>query len=216
MSLPLPPPREQGLLVNTVQRLPRYVLLLRELLEHAKSPELQAHARARAPEQGDGDAGGAMVHAVEAALEKIKGVTGRVDSRVGDAERRQRAMVVARDVLKRDDLVAPSRALLREGPLTKLRRDKWGARCHRSSRQAFLFNDKLVLHAEGQACARPTPSQPSPSQPSPPQLHGATLESTPGLARSHPDRPRTSRGSAPACSTSTRSSSSPTACATRP
>ena len=50
-----------------------------------------------------------------------------------------------------------SRALLREGPLTKLRRDKWGSRCHRSSRQAFLFNDKLVLHAEGQARARPTP-----------------------------------------------------------
>ena len=73
-----------------------------------------------------------------------------MNSSVGDAERRQRAMAVARDVLKRDDLVAPSRAMLKEGPLTKLRRHKWGSQCHRSPRQAYLFSDLLVLHTEGQ------------------------------------------------------------------
>ena len=81
-----------------------------------------------------------------------------MNSRVGDSERRQRAMAVARDVLKRDDLVAPSRAMLKEGPLTKLRRHKWASQCHRSPRQAFLFSDMLVLHTEGQRARAANPN----------------------------------------------------------
>jgi hypothetical protein len=177
----------QGLLVTTVQRLPRYVLLLRELLQHATVPGVATLPSGSPPETArpEGEPGAAVasstgtVHAVEAALEKLRDVTvlpysrtrapqrgparcpllpllprargaGRGGGRVGDAERRQRAMAVARDVLKRDDLVAPSRAMLKEGSLTKLRRHKWASQCHRSARQVFLFSDLLVLHTEGQ------------------------------------------------------------------
>ena len=51
-------------------------------------------------------------------------------------------------MLRRDDLVVPSRALLREGPLTKLRRGAWGSSApHSSRRHAYLFSDIFVLHA---------------------------------------------------------------------
>ena len=45
---------------------------------------------------------------------------------------------------RRDDLVAPSRAILKEGALTKMRRHKWASQqCHRSPRQASLCNALL-------------------------------------------------------------------------
>ena len=49
---------------------------------------------------------------------------------------------------RRDDLVAPSRAILKEGALTKMRRHKWASQqCHRSPRQASLCNALLVVHS---------------------------------------------------------------------
>ena len=69
----------QGLLVTTVQRLPRYVLLLRELLQHATVPGVVATLPSGSPPEGKAGAAEASstgtVHAVEAALEKLRDVT---------------------------------------------------------------------------------------------------------------------------------------------
>jgi hypothetical protein len=130
-------------MMNMTQRLPRYELLLREL-EKLSNKMLVTQATGAEP-----SAEKELQEAVKAALENLRERTASMNSGVGDAERRQRAMQVARDVLKLEDLVAPNRKLLKEGQLTKLRRDKLSAPCHRSERRAFLFSDLLVLHVEG-------------------------------------------------------------------
>lgn len=74
----------QGLLVTTVQRLPRYVMLLRELLQLASVPGVVATLPSGSPPEiarTEGEAGAAVasstgtVQAVEAALEKLRDVT---------------------------------------------------------------------------------------------------------------------------------------------
>ena len=69
----------QGLLVTTVQRLPRYVMLLRELLQLASVPGVVATLPSGSPPEGKAGAAEASstvtVHAVEAALEKLRDVT---------------------------------------------------------------------------------------------------------------------------------------------
>ena len=62
-------------------------------------------------------------------------------------------------MLRRDDLVAASRSLLREGGLTKLRRSRWTneTRPHASRRAAFCFSDIFVLHAADSESARILP-----------------------------------------------------------
>lgn len=92
----------QALLVNTVQRLPRYMLLLKEMLSHTDAE--------------------AVLDMLSLALDKIKHVTAGVDRKVGDAERRQRAMQICHEVLRRDDLIHPARSLLKEGCVLPPRR----------------------------------------------------------------------------------------------
>ena len=70
----------QALLANPVQRLPRYRLLLLELKKHVEV--LLAG--------GEADVGATAT--VEKALDQVERVTERLDRRVGDAERRARAM----------------------------------------------------------------------------------------------------------------------------
>jgi hypothetical protein len=57
----------------------------------------------------------------------------------------QRAMVIARDVLKFDELVAPSRTILFEGQLDKLTARTLARTARRSTKAVYLFNDLLVL-----------------------------------------------------------------------
>ena len=170
----------QALLVSTVQRLPRYTLLLREILKHtpkdaALSQTAGCDGCSEANEDGSRVASNGRMHDNDAnpssesrpavsslqadcdtpsllklALDKIRGVTAGVDASVGDAEKRIRTMQVCCDVLRRDDLVAPSRLLLREGILTKLRSSVLAAFVtapHTSRRDAFLFSDIFVLRA---------------------------------------------------------------------
>ena len=127
----------QALLVNTVQRLPRYTLLLKEMLTHSTAETL-------------GHSVNAVRDKLHLALGKIKDVTVGVDRSVGDTERRKRSLTICREILRRDDLVEASRTLLREGALTKLRRPRgWTseARPHASRREGFLFSDMLIIHA---------------------------------------------------------------------
>jgi len=143
----------QALITNTVQRLPRYKMLLSEILQHARA--LAEQTAASADEALKAELAEA-VSALEGAINKVHAVTLGVNTRLGDAERRARAMEVARNILKMDDLVAPSRQLLREGTVAKLQPGVFtGVR--RSSRQAFLFNDLLVLYAAARQLTRALP-----------------------------------------------------------
>ena len=133
----------QALLVNTVQRLPRYTLLLHEMLQQATVLR-------------DGTA----LDELEETIGKIKGVIEGLNSRVGEEERRKRAAEVARDTLRRDDLVASHRELVREGALTKLRPGRtFEKNVHRSRRRAFIFSDLLVLFSQQHASVRVYPLQ---------------------------------------------------------
>jgi len=156
----------QALLASTVQRLPRYILLLNEMLKHLKArqpkapdqvpncttPRRQIDALLDQFIKVEYEAAEA-IDAIEDALGKTKAVTLGVDRRVGDAEQRARAVSVINEVLKLPELVLPSRFLLREGTLFKLRKSYWtnssDRGLYRSTRHVFLFNDMLALHADG-------------------------------------------------------------------
>ena len=128
----------QALLVSTVQRLPRYTLLLKEILTHCTA-------------ECGLDGVDAVRSTLQLALDKIKEVTVGVDRSVDETNRRNRAMEVCRKILKRDDLVASHRTLIKEGALTKLRPARgplaFEARKHESRREAYLFSDIVVLLA---------------------------------------------------------------------
>lgn len=95
----------QGLLVSTVQRLPRYVLLLRELLQHATVLGVSAALPSGSPPEAartEGTAGAAgaavasgtsTVQAVEEALEKLRDVTVQPFSHTRALRRSQRAFL---------------------------------------------------------------------------------------------------------------------------
>ena len=96
------------------------------------------------------------------ALERIHKVTAGVDAKLGDAGRRQRAMKVLSDLLRRPDLIAPSRALLREGKLTRLRAPvatplnlivRASSQPLASTRDVFLFSD-LLLFSSGEGAVK--------------------------------------------------------------
>jgi hypothetical protein len=116
----------QSLLILPVQRIPRYQLLLSELLK-------------RTPEQ----------HADSAPLRAALGVVMDVAQNLNEAAREfeSRALVVAvQDELGVNDLVAPHRVLLRRGRLTKLSA-KDEARRRGAEFEFLLFND-LLLYAK--------------------------------------------------------------------
>ena len=162
------------------------------------------------------------------ALERIKQVTAGVDASVGDSERRQRAMKVLRDSLRREDLIAPSRALLREGKLTKLRQavanplamlSRAPALPHASARDAFLFSDILIL-ASGEVTATQRHAAPSSAIKCRRVPPSATNDTPPPLGRIHRAR-RTSgaprrRGGCASSISRRWSSSPPTPCAPQP
>ena len=91
-------------MMNMTQRLPRYELLLREL-EKLSNKMLVTQATGAEP-----SAEKELQEAVQAALENLRERTASMNSGVGDAERRQRAMQVARDVLKLEDLAGDTHA----------------------------------------------------------------------------------------------------------
>ena len=97
----------QALLVTTVQRLPRYTLLLREILKHTTvrpRPLEGGEGQVEMEEEDDDEGGAAPAEATAAtlrdALAKIQAVTAGVDASVGDAERRARAMQVHRPICR--------------------------------------------------------------------------------------------------------------------
>jgi hypothetical protein len=107
--------RLDQLLVNTVQRLPRYRLLLEEMIKRGEEMgNLDAGAAAAA-----GASGADTTEKLKLALENVRKCTGRVAERAGDQEDREKAMRIARDRFRRNDLVAPNRIFVKEGSLQR-------------------------------------------------------------------------------------------------
>jgi uncharacterized membrane protein YgcG len=144
-----------ALIVQVVQRLPRYVMLLRDirkevvLLERAAAldvPVLPDPAQC-------GDVENAVhyarlrpgtVGALDDAIQRLHKVTLGVEAVEKDAESRSWVMAFAIEV-GCSELAIPSRRMLKEGAATKFRRSS-KTKVHRSSRQLVLFNDMLVVY----------------------------------------------------------------------
>ncbi|PRP77255.1 hypothetical protein PROFUN_13638 [Planoprotostelium fungivorum] len=107
-------------LIKPIQRIPRYVLLLQELLQHTP------------PRHGD-------YNDIARALEKMKQVAGYVNDRKREAENLNQVFHVASNLTgKFDNLCAPHRRYIRRGYLTQM------VEKTPKLRFCFLFNDILV------------------------------------------------------------------------
>jgi len=123
--------RLPALLIKPVQRVPRYLLLLRDIGKRA------------AAAAADDAAYDALAADALAAGAKLKAVLDGLDRGVDDALRRRRACALAATRWDRADLVAPSRAALKDGALYKLHRKSGGAKG--ATRHAHLLSDYFVL-----------------------------------------------------------------------
>jgi len=107
------------LLIEPITRIPRYVLLFKELLKYTETnhPDYSV---------------------VTKALEKVSGVALLHNERKRSADERNAVLRVYQAVLPElKDLITPTRRLLFEGPVTELR-----AKC---KQYLFLFSDLLLI-----------------------------------------------------------------------
>ena len=117
----------ESLLILPIQRMPRYKMLLEEILKHTE------------PDHPD-------LEQLQTALTKICAVNDSIDSDLKDFERRIRVQILEnRFKGKVTNLVTPSRRVLREGVLRKMEgRD---VALHKAL-LFVLFNDSLLFAAE--------------------------------------------------------------------
>ncbi|KAK8379262.1 hypothetical protein O3P69_019249 [Scylla paramamosain] len=145
-----------ALLITPVQRIPRYLLLLSQLLHH--TPPHHPHQ-----------------HSIAKAVEEVEGVARFVDGSISEAENYQRVLMIQR-ALKggRPTIMAPGRWLVKEGLLHKMARN--GSSSH--PRLFFLFSDVLMYtklppgasplthtHRDITTTAPPPPPPPTPPPP---------------------------------------------------
>jgi len=107
-------------LIMPIQRIPRYRLLLEELLSHTPPGH---------PDYKD----------LQAALDKLIAVAKDVNKAITDQENRDRMIKISRKLIDlKEDLILPSRYFIREGDLQKV------CRKERKPRHFFLFNDTVM------------------------------------------------------------------------
>lgn len=99
----------QAFLIMPVQRIPRYILLLKEMKKCSKKESEKK--------------------AIELAIEQIDKTTKNINTSIEHAERQARFLQL-QEMFNMNDLCVPGRELLREGTLNKI--------CH-NGRKAFLF-----------------------------------------------------------------------------
>ena len=116
----------QSLLIQPVQRLPRYIMLLVELIKNS---------------EGTGD----MVPAsspLQKALDAISEIAQRVNEQLRSFEERKKVFSLSRRILGSPDLIAPSRTFIRSGMLMKVSRARRSRPYH-----FFLFSDGALVYA---------------------------------------------------------------------
>ena len=124
-----------ALLASTIQRMPRYQLLIREILSHARAVD-------------DTD----CVSALEDALSDVEALNARTNDIIDDTIRRKETMDLLVGELRRPDLVSPSRLLLKQAILAEVvpRGNQGKSRVSRRraallSSRFFLFHDLLLI-----------------------------------------------------------------------
>jgi hypothetical protein len=110
-----------SLLIQPVQRLPRYRLLLETLLKHTPSNSKE-HAL------------------LERAIEKIGHVLNKLNGEIAKKHEREQMQVLASRFENEVHMIAPHRQLIKEGPLLKISLT-WGAR---QERYVVLMNDMMI------------------------------------------------------------------------
>ena len=142
----VPPAQSLGaLLINTVTRLPRYMLLCREIIKNLEKLEEAERAGISVPNQ----AGvlGQATDQVTAAFEAVRDVTSTTNERIAQAERKQQAHTLCQTLGVPN---VPSREYIQESStMQKLRRAKgfFGGKnsLNRSERTTYLFTDSVVV-----------------------------------------------------------------------
>jgi hypothetical protein len=114
----------QSLLIAPVQRVPRYMLLLRELLKHTPSTHQPAHSQ------------------LEAALEKIKATATHINDQIKKKEDMLRVWQIQQFFfpLSCRVIMKPTRLFIRQGVLVKIGKSSGT----RKRYTVFLFSDMLV------------------------------------------------------------------------
>ena len=114
----------QSLLIQPVQRLPRYKLLLQELLKRTPSghPDLTK---------------------LEIALANVSAVAMEVNDSIREKEEMMRVLELESHLIPRQNLVEPGRRLIRQGALRKVQRTGKLDLLH-----FFLFNDATLVYAK--------------------------------------------------------------------
>ena len=142
----VPPAQQLGsLLINTVTRLPRYMLLCREMIKYLGKLEEAERAGVSVPNQA-----GVLRQAtdqVNAAFEAIRDVTSSTNEHMAQLERCQRADAISKTLGMPSE---PSREHIQESStITKLRVAKafFGGKksLDRSERTTYLFSDSVVV-----------------------------------------------------------------------
>lgn len=140
----------ESFLIMPVQRLPRYLLLLTELLKRAETPESTAPA---SPNSKNGESVGVDAQAIadmRAAKEKIGHIANAINQSLHAKENHLKVLAIQGQFEKDSryqEFAMPTRYLIRDGPLKK--RYSSGSRHLASSTvyHFFLFND-ILIYAE--------------------------------------------------------------------
>lgn len=118
--------RLQSFLILPIQRIPRYVMLLEEMVKQAS----------------DGRVG---VEDIEAALVKVRGLAVGVNTKMGHWLAKEKVFKIAGRFAGAVDLLAPNRYWIHDGPLKKVHKHR---ERHLKTAQKywfFLFNDILLV-----------------------------------------------------------------------
>lgn len=143
----------ESMLLSTIQRLPRYTLLLREIQKHSRVLKLAKDAGVSVPSSvlcsSFQDIAPGTLDAIEKAMIAVRRVTTAVDNSVKTAELKKKASEIARKDLRRPDLISPARHFISERTgLKKIRKKNIGIGISRSARRTILFNDLLLVTRE--------------------------------------------------------------------
>lgn len=112
-----------SLLITPIQRIPRYKLLLREVVKNTPPDHTDYNNLCKA-------------------LESIGEIATHINEELRATEKRRLLLRIQEEFLPKEDLITPSRVFIRKGEMTKV--------CRRSMRVFvfYLFND-LLIYAEG-------------------------------------------------------------------
>lgn len=112
--------RVEDYVIMPVQRVPRYVLLIGELLKHTSATQTEEHAK------------------LELAEKQMNEIATQINESVRKSNAAKRLHALEDKGVNVDRLITPSRFLVREGPIKVMEKGK------KEAKHFFLFNDVLV------------------------------------------------------------------------